>query len=134
MSFKDEVKAIESRLLANWATTPIRFEGVPFTEPSSAYVALTVLTGEGVQISLGDVALRRWPGVIVIQIFVPELSGTRQAKTYADSLGAIFDRAQFSSDNSGVISCRTPSVETIGMLEGWWQVNVLIPYRRSRQY
>ena len=134
MSFADSLKAVEGRLQSNWTTTPIKFQNVPLKETASSYVALFLQDGEGAQISLGQVALRRWPGVILVQVFVPERTGTLVARQYADTIGAIFDRVQFSSGNSGVISCRTPSVETIGLRDGWWQVNVTIPYRRNRQY
>lgn len=134
MSFADTLKAVESRLQTNWTTTPIKFQNVPFNETATAYVALFLQDGEGLQISLGTVALRRWAGIIIVQVFVPETTGTSVARGYADTIGAIFDRVQFSSGNSGVISCRTPSIETIGLRDGWWQVNVTIPYRRNKQY
>lgn len=132
--FADEAKAIESRMQANWSTTPVKYEGVPFAAVVTPYVALFVRDGEGQQISLGTVALRRWVGVIIIQVFVPEDTGTRQARIYADGVGAIFDRAQFSVDNSGTIRCRIPSVEMIGVRDGWLQINVTIPFIRDRQY
>lgn len=135
MSFQDELAAIETRLKTNWTTTPIKFENVPFTEPTTAYVALNIVVGEGLQISLGATnVLRRWPGIIMMRVFAPENTGTKVVRQYADSLGAIFDRAQFSSGNSGVISCRIPSIETVGLQSGWWQINVSVPYRRTRQY
>lgn len=135
MSFQDELAAIETRLKTNWTTTPIKFENVPFTEPTTAYVALNVVVGEGLQISLGATnVLRRWPGIIMMRVFAPENTGTKVVRQYADSLGAIFDRVQFSSGNSGVISCRIPSIETVGLQSGWWQINVSVPYRRTRQY
>jgi hypothetical protein len=134
MSFEATRVAIESRVQTNWTTTPIKFENVPFKETKDAYVALFILEGEGQQVSLGTPATRRWPGVIIIQVFVPEDSGTKLAKTYADALAAIFDRVQFSSGNSGTISCRIPSVETVGAKDGWHQTNVTVPFKRARQY
>jgi len=134
MSFEDTRNAIESRLKANWTVTPIKFQNVPFQETAEPYVALFILDGEGSQISLGTPAVRRWPAVIKIQVFVPEDSGTKQARTYADSLGAIFDRAQFSAGSSGTIRCRIPSIADIGVTDGWDQVNVTIPCMRDKQY
>jgi len=134
MSVADERTAIENRLAAGWSTTPIRYENVPFKEPTAPYVALFILDGEGLQISLGTPALRRWPGLIKMQIFVQQDSGTQLAKAYADSLGALFDRAQFSSGNSGTIRCRVPSTTEVGITNGWYQLNVTIPFIRDRQY
>lgn len=134
MSFEDARRAIETRLETNWTTTPIRFENVPFQETMQPYVALFIRDGQGMQISLGTPALRRWPAVIVVQIFVPQDIGTKLAKTYADSIAAIFDRAQFSSGNSGTIRCRIPSIEPVGITHGWHQTNVTVPMIRDRQY
>lgn len=134
MSFEDARKAIESRLHTNWTTTPIKFENVPMKETADPYVAVFILEGDGEQISLGTPALRRWTGVIVLQVFVPADTGTKDAKTYADSLAALFDRAQFSTGNSGTIRCRIPSIETVGDKHGWHQINVTVPFIRDRQY
>lgn len=133
MSFEDTDKAIEVRLSTNWSTTPIKYENAPFVETVAAYVALFIRGGEGTQISLGSPSVQRWPGLIILQVFVPENTGVRKAKEYADDLKPIFDRAQFSSGNSGTITCRTASVETIGAKNGWCQVNVTVPFRRDVQ-
>lgn len=133
MSFEDAGKAIETRMQNNWNTTPIKFENVPFVEPSTAYVALVIRDGEGSQIDCGTPALSRWPGVIMIQVFVPVDTGTRQAREYADQIAPIFSRAQFSNGNSGNISCRIASIEKAPDKNGWCQFNVTVPYQRSRK-
>lgn len=132
--FEDERNAIESRMAANWTTTATRYENVPFKETADPYVALFIRDGEGTQVSLGTVALRRWPGLIIVQVFVKPDTGTKLAKTYAETIGAIFDRAEFSVPNGGSITCRIPSVAAVGLKHGWYQVNVTIPFIRDRQY
>lgn len=134
MSTEDARQAIEARAAANWTTTPIRFENVPFQESAAPYMALFILDGDGVQISLGTPAVRRWSGVILMQIFVQPDSGTKLARTYADSLGAIFDGQQFSAGDSGTIRTGIPSIRPIGIQHGWYQVNVTIPFIRDKQY
>ena len=132
--FAEEAKAIETRLAAGWTTTPIRYDNAPFPETTAPYVALFILDGDGNQISLGAVALRRWVGLIVLQIFVPQDTGTRLAKGYANTLGALFDRAEFPVENGGLIRCRVPSIAEIGIRNGWNQLNVTIPFTRDKQY
>ena len=135
MSFEDTRKAIEVRFKTAWGTTtPIRFENAPAIDGINPFVALTILDGEGEQISLGTPALRRWVGLIVIQIFVKADTGTQQARAYATQAGAVFDRAEFSSGNSGTIRSRIPSVRAIGVRDGWYQLNVSVPFIRDRQY
>jgi hypothetical protein len=132
--FDDAAKAIEARLAAAWTVTPIRYENAPFKETTAPYIALYVLDGEGHQVSLQAAPLRRWVGIITIQIFVPQDTGTRVAKGYANTLGAIFDRAEFSSGASGLIRSRIPSIREIGILNGWYQVNVDVPFIRDKAY
>lgn len=127
-------QAIEERLSTLWTTTPIRYQNAPFQETANPYVALFILDGDGEQISLGTPALRRWAGVIMLQVFVPEDTGHAQARSYADSLGALFDRAQFSVNGSGTIRCRMPSMTPSETHEGWYQVTVAIPFIRDKQY
>lgn len=134
-AFEEERQAIEGRFATAWgATTPVKYENAPFKDTKAAHVALFIRRGEGLQASLGEVPLRRWPGVILVQVFIPSGSGTQQALEYASSIGAIFDRAEFSSGTSGRIRCRIPSVETVGERAGWFQVNVTVPYLRDKAY
>lgn len=132
--FDDCTKAVEIRLNAGWTTTPIRYENVAFIETNEPYVALYVLDGEGHQISLGTVALRRWVGVIFVQIFVKQDTGSRLAKSYANTIGALFDRAEFSVGVSGLIRCRVPSIHEVGITNGWYQINVSVPFIRDKAY
>lgn len=132
--FDDERQAIEKRLGDNWATTPIKYENAPFKETQSPYVAVFVRRGEGLQASLGTVPLRRWPGLIIVQIFVKAQTGTQTALAYANTIGAIFERQEFSAGASGLIRCRVASATIVGERHGWFQVNVTVPYHRDKAY
>lgn len=137
MSFQDERAAIESRFASAWAsTTKVRYENVEFAEPKdrTAWVSFNIITGDGRQITLGDNAVHRLPGVIVIQVFTVKDGGTAQARTLADQAAAVFRQAEFSSGNSGRILCRTPSILSVGVRDGWYQLNVKIPFIRDVFY
>ena len=132
--FKDTQKAIEARLKANYSTTPIKYENVNFREISTSYVAIVVRSGEGTRITLGDeVPLTRFAGLIIIQCFSPEGGSTLPAMDLADEVALIFNEARFSVGNSGTIRCRVASAENLGVIDGWVQVNVTIPFNRERQ-
>lgn len=133
MSFEATRQAIEARLAANWTTTPIKFENVPFVETVDPYLALFILDGEGNQITVGDPVVKRWTGLILIQVFVPQDTGTKLARTYADSLGALFERQTFSAGASGTIRSRIASIQSIGVKDGWYQINVTVPFIRDKQ-
>lgn len=133
MSFANERAAIESRFAANWTTTRIKYENTQFEQPKTAWVALFILNGDGQQISLGlsPNPLHRYVGVIMVQIFLPESSGTQTGRAYADTIASVFRRAQFSNGSSGTITCRTPSISPGNLRDGWFQINVTCPFQRD---
>lgn len=129
--------AIEKRIQDNWTMTPIRYwsSGAPFIVPSTAYIAVRIDEFDGHQITLGSTPqVHRYIGQIVIQVLVPERSGAAVALGYCESLDDLFRRAQFSYLQSGMITCRTPQVRDVGIQQGWYQVNLIIPYHRDRSH
>jgi len=129
--------AIEKRLQDNWTATTIRFwsSSVPFAIPATAYIALQIEEFDAKQITLGDSPqTHRYYGVITIQVLVPERSGPKAAAGYCDTLDDLFRRAQFSQNNSGMITCRTPQARVVGVNQGWYQVNLSIDYQRDKTH
>jgi len=125
VSFATERAAIEGRLASNWTTTDIAYVNVPFAPDNAApWVRLNILNGESGPRNVNDG--KRHLGVIVLQIFVPQNTGTATARTYADSLATIFEDAQFSG-----ILCGVASIETIGNTGTWYQINVTVGYWRD---
>lgn len=131
--FEGERQAIEARLQANFSTTPIKYENQEFDPPDSTpWVALTILPGEGQQVSLGPGGLQRYAGVIQCDIYVPEKSGTKTARQHADSISAIFLNKSFSAGSSGTIITRTPWVNTRGVENGWFHLVLSVTYHRDK--
>ncbi len=133
MSFADERRAIESRLAANWTTTSIKWENRKFVQPASAWIALTILSGSGEAVSVGGLnTLHRHAGVIQIDIYVPEFTGTQATRAYADTIDTIFREVQFSAGSSGTITCRVPDYRSLGATDGWHRSVLSIAYKRDR--
>ncbi len=131
--FEDERMAIEARMQANFTATSIMYENQEFDPPDdTAWVALTLLTGEGEQVSLGPGGLQRYAGVIQCDIYVPEKSGTKTARQHADTIAAIFLNKQFSAGSSGTIFTRTPWVQTRGVENGWFHLVLSVTYHRDK--
>lgn len=128
MSFEAEQKAIEQRFAAQWAEfTPVAYMNVPFTTPNNTpWVRLTVLTGDAHVASMGSTKNYRNVGIIDIGIFTPIGSAALKERILADRAAVIFRGAQFEG-----ISCKAPSFKTLGVLEGWEQANVSIPFYRD---
>ena len=135
MSFADERRAIENRFSANFSALPVQFENVRWNNPATGgYVRFTIRNSGGAQISTGQSPLHRYAGVIIADIFMPEESGTNAARAHADTIEAIFRRAQFSAGSSGTILCRTPSITVVGIVDGYLQISVSVPFQRDKIY
>ena len=112
------------------AKTPIAWPNVNFTPPSGAWVRFNVLDGEGSWRSIGSPGsnLAGYVGVVVIQIFVPLLSGESTARDYADAAAAIFQGKGIGGIR---FSLATAQVLNTSLADGWYQMNVSIPFRRD---
>ncbi len=133
VDFEDAQKSIETRFSTLWGTTTeIAYDNVEHTPgPTTiSWVRLNVLTGDSIVAGLaGSVNLYRNVGVIVVQVFVKEGEGVRVALLLADTAAAIFRGTQV----DGVLY-RAPSVERIGPSDGWYQINVNIPFQWDAQF
>jgi len=137
--FDDERKVLEKRFATLWPTlgnTRIRFENTPFDEPKDdlTWVAFTIVTAEGTQISLNEEALARYTGVVIIQVFQRERTGTGEALRLAGQAADIFRRLEICEDESGLLRFRIPSKVTLGVNNGWFQINVNCPYFRDQRH
>ncbi len=133
MSFADERLAIERRFAANYVGTVVKYENVPFVQPSTAWVSLHLLSGEGRQVSVGAArSLHRYVGVVQVDIYIPEDGGTAQSRTIADTVEAIFRGQQISAGSSGTIIFRTPFYVPHGIEAGWYRATVSTTYQRDR--
>lgn len=116
---------------SQWAAGPntkVAFQNVEFNKPKNgeSWVRFNILQGGGNQASIGAAVRQyRHVGVITVQVFVKENGGSRAAKSLCDSAGNIFRGKSFEDDN---IVCRAPGITEVGSDDGWYQVNVDIPF------
>jgi len=139
--FLDERTAFISRFQTAWGTTtPVRWENAPWVQPVAVpWVAFFLRSGAGQQASINTRPLHRFAGVVMVQVFVPEETGEVRAHTLADQIAAVFRTsdghgAQFTAGTQGQITCRTPYAETVPARDGWFQMNVVVPYIREKVY
>ena len=111
------------------AKTPIAWPNVNFTPPSGPWVRFNVLDGEGTWRSIGSPGsnVAGYVGVVVIQVFVPLLSGESSARNLADDAAAIFQGQVISGIR---FSLATFSLSN-SVANDWYQMNVSIPFRRD---
>ena len=135
VGYVDENTAIRTLFNAGWAgATPVAFENEKFTPPTDApYVSLIVRPDSAFQHELGGSvgAHFRHPGLIFVMIFSPPDQGNAASLVLADAAADIF-RRQSSTITDGRILFRAPTVTPIGITdEGYFHVNVVIPYIRD---
>ena len=144
MSFADTKTAFETRyqtqILIAQPDIPIQFANSPFSQPEASEWTRFTLNepdtaspGATGQITIGAPANghRRYRGMVIVSIFVPERSDTVLVAAIADDVDAIFRGAVFESGNSGTIRCRTPRLLELGRDDdGFWQSQVQCDYER----
>jgi hypothetical protein len=118
------VRAILAARMATWTTTPICWPNTP---------PLSTLNAPWVRFSVIPSG-RTWPmtgtkrileGEIVVQVFAPSGSGDGTVATLADSIGTLFSKYGASG-----VQCDEPNAPSvIGDMDGWYQINAVIPWR-----
>jgi len=134
VSFEDERRAVETRFSGAYSSTPVKYENAIFDQPNnSSWVALTLLSGGGINASIGTTRpVKRFSGIIQIDIYTPEQGGTKAARDLGDLVAAVFDNVQFSVGSSGTITTRVPSLSTMGVQNGWYHAVVSVAYHRDK--
>lgn len=128
MSFSEERKAIEERFQDNWSETAIRYPNTSFsTKDRVEFVSIQHIPDDKKEQSLGtDPVLLRSYGDIVVQIFVKPNSGAARALQLADLVADLWRSARFDG-----ITVKAPRISIVGIVEGWYQVDVISPYYRD---
>jgi hypothetical protein len=130
----DENTAIRTLFNAGWAgATPVAYENEKFSPPQNAsFAKLFIKPDDAFQHEIGSTKVTfRQPGLIFVMIFTPPDKGNAAALALADTAAVIF-RRQSSTFTDGRILYRAPSIKAIGITdEGYFHVNVVIPYIRD---
>lgn len=100
-----------------WPNTP------PLTSLNVPWVRFTVLPGELEKPAIGPLAQHDLSGLVAVQVFAPSGTGDGVARKAAWAIGELFRRYE-----SGGLWCGLPEYRTIGLADGWFQINVLVPW------
>jgi hypothetical protein len=129
MSYAAQNLELQARFKAGWgSTTPVAWPNVSFTPSTAAWVRFTILNGEEARLTFGATLNNfRNTGVVVVSIFSPLNIGTADVMAKADAAAAIF------RDWCGAtVRCRAATIRDVGPEgQGWYQVNVTIPFQRD---
>lgn len=130
MGFEEIRLAIE-RHLASWDGAPVAYDGVrnsPAVDQAivakASWVRCTINHGNSFTAGIGQNPCVRRTGLIMLQIFTAEFSGSRPAAMLADELAQLFEYYQ-----DGQFETQAASVQRIGPSDQWYQYNVTVPFR-----
>lgn len=129
MSYSAEESALRVRFASAWTQTPVHWPNVAFESAGKEeWVRFRVFNEPAKQAAMGggNQHLYRYPGFVFILIFVKPNMGTGRMTDLVEAVENVWRGAEFSNIKMGV-----PSVETIGVVDGMYQVNVRCPYYRD---
>lgn len=107
------------------AGLPIRYPNHRFDPPEAApWLAVSLQTGETNPISLGPRGRDRTAFVLVVQVFLPEQTGTLQAYRVADDIAALNRKSVHEAPLT--IHFRTATILPMPPENGWGRFNVTI--------
>lgn len=133
-SFEIEREAINSMFDTVWGnTTPIKRTNLaaPKVTDVKNYVALTYQTGQALQASVQENALHRYPGLVIVQVFQKEDTGTSELRQLVGKVAEIFRRKDVIVPGPACLRFETPYPLEVGANNGWYQVNVVCPFTRD---
>ncbi len=111
--FEPTRKMVEAMFQTSWAArTPVKYDNALFAQPTNAaFVSVSVRWGESQQASIGPAGARmeRHSAAIMVQVFVPENSGSKDLSDHCDVVAAIFRMQTIRDNTAGIeVEFRSP--------------------------
>lgn len=128
-----EEKEIIAGLFSDaWTETAIAWPGKAFKTPDAdtvSWVEFNILNGEASQQSTGAPGRNvfRHPGIVSLLIFTPARLGEEEALRLADLAAEVYRNETSEPD----IRFSAPSINKLGFVKNYHQVNVSIPFNRD---
>ena len=118
--FKDQLA------LSAYSALPVSYPNLKFTPPSNSEwlrVQLEPADSHTASLSAGMQRFRS-VGLLVIGVFIPVGESNADALAIADAIAAFYRGATLSG-----LSLQAPSISRVGSAQGFYQYNVIVPYR-----
>jgi hypothetical protein len=132
VSLETERDVIRQRLVAQWPTTAISWDGMNGAayerQKGVAFIRPRVEAGDAEWVSIsGATRKQRNYSTVVIEVYVPSASGSETAAQYCDALIAVFN----AYSSGGVVFDRRAFAREIGPDVEHYKWMVFIPYYRE---
>jgi hypothetical protein len=129
MNFETVRSLIATTFHGAWNQTTLKVvaENQPHSDTNAAWGRFVVLSGAADPLALGGQNVRLI-GFAVLQVFLPENTGTKKATDCGDAFAAIFNRRQLRSGTT-TVSFYAASMVEAGGREGYIQKNFTVQFR-----
>lgn len=99
-------------------------------QPNVAWVRFALRGAVSTQVSVGTPGSNyiRYPGTILVQVFTPLATGDAPGRNLADEAAEIFEGAKIEGFDIGFPHLSTAEKPNE---DGWYQINVTIPFTRN---
>lgn len=128
MNLETATATIRAYFAAQWAgLTTVAYDDVKFDIPNGAtWARLTIRHSYGYQASIGSPGANRFRsiGTVIVQVFAPEGNASKDARAKADAALEIFRGLSHQG-----IDFYDAYAREIGNADGWFQINVIAPFR-----
>lgn len=110
--------------MATWTTTPIHWPNTaPLTTSNAPWVRFAVIGNGDALAVLSPNPPSYESGFVAVQVFASAGTGDGTASTLSDAIADLFRGYE-----SGGVQCGNAKKQTIGPADGWYQINITVPW------
>lgn len=133
MGFASTALVLRERFETFWTYSGIAWQNVSLDEVQkqaqendTGWVRFNVLFGQQIAVGLGGdgSTLYRGAGVVMIELYTPRGTSQELSEQWADLASGIYRGKELAPE----ITCRAPTVTTVGDEQDWYHVNVSIDF------
>lgn len=120
-------RELRTRYINGWTPPPTEYPNESFVKPNGViWARFKTELGQESQMDIGDTAKTfRTLGVVMVQLFAPQDQGSVALLQMADDLAEVFRNWY-----GATVACGSATIKDIGTDSfGWYQVNIVIPFK-----
>jgi len=136
MSFNQFRARVEGDLASkfgqDYPDIPVNFPNTPYIDGTTGRVAsLAYVDEDSFTASIGGRKVKRFPGIIQIDIIVTVDTGAGEAVEIAEKVASIFDSEEISIAPDHDVTFKVPQIKQLGVQGESFRVAARIPYLRD---
>jgi len=135
MSLQTQRAFVEARvqnfMAENYPLVPIAFFNAPFSQPDGPFIAVYLMDGDGFRANLGARYVVRHPGVLQIDVYQPENSGSVLMTQLCDGIAPLFQEQKFQLADTAKLTFRAFAYPPAPVARGFARTMMRCNYYRD---